>query len=66
MLLALDVDGTLLSPEAVLDGLLRETLCNLLRLKVAIALFTDNDYERSIKMRVVEPIPEMVISPESG
>jgi hypothetical protein len=56
-LLACDVDDTLLPPEDTLQGILLDTLCALLGADVRLAILSDNDYTRSIRRRVVEPIP---------
>jgi len=57
-LLALDIDGTLLSPDDTLQGMLLDTVCRLLRTSVKLAVLSDNDYARSIKKRVIEPISQ--------
>lgn len=61
-LLALDIDETLLLPQEVLQNTLLDTVCDLLRADVKLAVLTDNDYVRSIRRRVVEPIPSKLRS----
>ena len=61
LLLASDVDNTLLASHENLDGELLELICALLESgRIRLAIITGNDYEKLQRRRVVEPIPEAV------
>lgn len=58
LLLASDVDETLLASHQSLEGELLTVICELLKSgQVRLAIITGNDYERLQRKRVVEPIP---------
>jgi hypothetical protein len=59
LLLASDVDKTLLASHESLGGELLALICKLLESgRVRLAIITGNDYEKLQRRRVVEPIPE--------
>ena len=59
LLLASDVDDTLLDSHEFLGGELLALICKLLESdRIRLAIITGNDYERLQRQRVVEPIPE--------
>ena len=59
LLLASDVDNTLLNSHESLSGELLALICKLLESgRIRLAIITGNDYEKLQRRRVVEPIPE--------
>jgi hydroxymethylpyrimidine pyrophosphatase-like HAD family hydrolase len=59
LLLASDVDNTLLNSHESLGGELLALICKLLESgRIRLAIITGNDYEKLQRRRVVEPIPE--------
>jgi hydroxymethylpyrimidine pyrophosphatase-like HAD family hydrolase len=59
LLLASDVDNTLLASHEFLGGELLALICKLLESgRIRLAIITGNDYENLQRQRVVEPIPE--------
>ena len=59
LLLASDVDNTLLDSHESLGGELLALICKLLESgRIRLAIITGNDYEKLQRRRVVEPIPE--------
>lgn len=59
LVLASDVDDTLLASHESLGGELLALICKLLESdRIRLAIITGNDYERLQRQRVVEPIPE--------
>ncbi|MFB0537392.1 MAG: hypothetical protein ACETWR_20705, partial [Anaerolineae bacterium] len=59
LLLASDVDDTLLASHESLGGELLALICKLLESgRVRLAIITGNDYEKLQRRRVVEPIPK--------
>jgi hydroxymethylpyrimidine pyrophosphatase-like HAD family hydrolase len=59
LLLASDIDNTLLNSHESLGGELLTLVCRLLESgRVRLAIITGNDYDKLQRQRVVEPIPE--------
>ena len=59
LLLASDIDNTLLNSHESLGGELLTLICRLLESgRIRLAIITGNDYEKLQRQRVVKPIPE--------